>query len=580
MGNCEFISELNRLRKSSSDSIDNVEKFDDFKKYMHVTRSAEEDLKNILRCVNSSNKKTLVLLCGSAGDGKSHLLSYLKNSDAEHLIDHYTVYNDATESRAPSKTAIETLNDLLADFKDFNIGNAGKNVILAINLGVLSNLIESEYGAEFQLLKDYVEKNNILTTQININGYDSESYFQYVSFSDYNMFSLASDGVHPDYIENIMDKVFKGIEDNKFYMAYKIYCANCPLSPKCPVKKNYEYLMKKERQKFVAELLVKTTIQDKVILTTREILNFVYDILVAPEFSYTKLQKLLINDAVYLKTFLKQITPALLYDSIDLTTLMNILNKYDPLCIRTEKSDVTAIAYYASTNVEKQIGEAFSDTPYQEVVCNAEMMERINGDRLLKSQIYNLLVRIEYIDLSINQTDFSDEIYKKYLSDLYLFNAGQGRKLGSLYNMVEKGVIQWCGNDVDGNLCLDDRHSGFCLYEKVEFNANLDHMPKQSDKDRLQRFVPTIIIAFECDGNKNNIYLDIDYALYTLLFKLNKGYIQTADDRNNHADFISFVSRILQTGSLENNICVVFERGQRAVISRGMFGYKFKVVRQ
>jgi len=31
--------------------------------------------------------------------------------------------------------------------------------------------------------------------------------------------------------------------------------------------------------------------------------------------------------------------------------VLNILNKYYPLCIRTEKSDVTAIAYYASTNV-------------------------------------------------------------------------------------------------------------------------------------------------------------------------------------------------------------------------------------
>lgn len=41
MGSCKFTNELNRLRKSSSDSIDHVEKFDGFKKYMHVTRTAE-----------------------------------------------------------------------------------------------------------------------------------------------------------------------------------------------------------------------------------------------------------------------------------------------------------------------------------------------------------------------------------------------------------------------------------------------------------------------------------------------------------------------------------------------------------
>lgn len=128
MANCGFLTDLNRLRKSSSESIDNVETFDQFKKYMHVKRMAEDDLKCILRKVNEVNKKSLVLLCGSAGDGKSHLLSYLKNSDEEKLIEGYTVYNDATESSAPSKTAIETLNELLDEFKDGNLELPGKDL--------------------------------------------------------------------------------------------------------------------------------------------------------------------------------------------------------------------------------------------------------------------------------------------------------------------------------------------------------------------------------------------------------------------------------------------------------------------
>ena len=69
MNICKLTKELNRLRKSSSDSIDNVESFTQFKKYMHVIRKAEEDLRQILHSVNASGKKTLVLLCGSAGDG-------------------------------------------------------------------------------------------------------------------------------------------------------------------------------------------------------------------------------------------------------------------------------------------------------------------------------------------------------------------------------------------------------------------------------------------------------------------------------------------------------------------------------
>ena len=51
MGGCKFIDVLNRLTKSSIDSIDDANKteFDGFKKYMHVERAAEKDLKDLLQ---------------------------------------------------------------------------------------------------------------------------------------------------------------------------------------------------------------------------------------------------------------------------------------------------------------------------------------------------------------------------------------------------------------------------------------------------------------------------------------------------------------------------------------------------
>ena len=346
MKNCKFINELNRLRKSSSDSIDNVEKFDQFKSYMHVVRKMEEDLKGLLRKVNASGKKTLVLLCGSAGDGKSHLLSYLKNLDEEHLIDDYFVYNDATESSAPSKTAIETLNEFLSDYRDENLASLGQNVILAINLGVLSNFIDSKYADHFCTLRKYIENSDILTSRVNNNEYDCESNFQHISFSDYNLYSLSAEGIHADYIEKLLEKVFIADEENLFYKTYSKECLNCSLAKKCPVKLNYDYMKDKKRQRFVAELLVKTIIQDKMILTTREILNFIYDIIVSPRFSVNHFHNLCIDNSAYLKEFVKQITPALLFESADITALMNMLKRHDPLLLRIEKEIVSQKAIY------------------------------------------------------------------------------------------------------------------------------------------------------------------------------------------------------------------------------------------
>ena len=573
MGNCKFLVELNRLRKSSSDSIDNTETFDDFKQYMHVTRTAEEDLKDILRKVNASNKKTLVLLCGSAGDGKSHLLSYLKNSDEEHLIEDYIIYNDATESNAPSKTAIETLNELLEKFKDKQLENIGKNAILAINLGVLSNFIESKYGDEFSILRKYVEDNNILTTQINKKYFDEHGHFQHVSFSDYHMYSLTKNGIHAKYIEDIFKKIFSQNEENRFYQSYLFDCGQCPLSKKCPVKMNYEFLMEEKRQRYTVELLVETVIKDKVILTTREILNFIYNIMVSQNFSFTSIQKSL-DDSAYLKKFLRQITPSLLFDSMDVTALMNILNKYDPLRMRSEKADESAISYYVSSDISKEIEKRFKDIPFGRILCESSMVEKINTDKLIKSELYKLMVRVD----AFNSNDMGDKVYKNYLKDLFLYNAGIGKELGNLYGMVENALAQWCGSDEDGNLCLDDRHTDFSLYEAIEFSENLDDLPQPTDETELHRFIPYVIVSF--DGNDGDtIHLDIDYSLYELLSKLNLGYIQTANDRNNHADFISFAKRMLQTGQLTKSVSVLSQVGKKATISAGKFGYKFKVVK-
>lgn len=576
MGSCKFTNELNRLRKSSNDSIDNVEKFDEFKKYMHVTRAAEEDLKSILRAVNVSNKKSLILLCGSAGDGKSHLLSYLRNSDEEQLIENYTVFNDATESSSPSMTAIQTLNVLLDDFRDSKLEMAGKNIILAINLGVLSNFIESEYGNDFSTLKKYVENSNILTSQVNINGYDSNSYFQHVSFSDYHMYSLKEEGIHAGYIEDILEKIFTLDDKNIFYQSYQNYCVTCPLAQKCPVKNNYEYMMDLKRQKYVAELLVKVTIQDKVILTTREILNFIYDILVAQNFSFTKYQKLIVDDTLYLKEYIKHITPKLLFDSTDVTTLMNLMKKYDPLLQRTESEDALAISYYVSANISKEIKLAISDLPFGNILCNDSMIKRINSDRTLKSMIFNIMVRCQFID----DDKHHDKIYEQYLKDLYWFNAGKGEKLEPLYVMVERGIEQWCGSDGDGNLCLKESRSEFSIFETIKFKEVISHIPKPKETEELQKFITSITAAFK-DDDGGKILLDIDFSLYELIYRLNQGYIQTAEDRNNHADFISFINHILQTGSLTESLSIVSANGKKAIISRGMFGnkYKFKVVK-
>ena len=572
MGNCELVNQLNRLRKSSSDSIDAISRFDDFKKYMHVSKRVEQDLIDILNKVNSGEKKTLVLLCGSAGDGKSHLLSFLKNE--EKLLDNYIVYNDATESSSPSKTAIDTLAEALQDFTDENVDLPGKNFILAINLGVLSNFIESKYGNSFKKLHEYVITSNILTNQLNVKKYDANSPFQHVSFSDYHMYTLTEKGAVSDYLEQILEKVFSMHVNNPFYCVYEKYCRSCPISERCPVKHNFEFLMEEKIQKFIAYTLVEVVVKDKEILTTREIFNYIYDIVVPQKFNPTKIAQASTNMDLFLKEYIKGITPVLIYEYNDMSALLNHVKQYDPLLNRSEEADETAIFYYVSSDIENEIVKVMTGISYGKVFCQKSSIDRINDDKVLKAQLYNIIVRINAMLHERNDTN----VFSSFLKNLYYYNAGKIKKFGELYNLVEEAIFQWCGGEARDNICYSDLRNGVALYERIEFEPHLKNIPEDKKVEELQRFLPFITIEYE---NKESIIsLDIDYSLYELIYKLASGYIQTADDRNNHADFISFIRKMIKTGSADKELTLITEDNRRAIIEKTKFGvYKFKVVK-
>ena len=79
-----------------------------FKKYLHVDRNIQKELLELINEANNSEQSQLVLLCGSVGDGKSHLLAYV-NEEYKEIISNFKIHNDATESFDPSQTEIETL---------------------------------------------------------------------------------------------------------------------------------------------------------------------------------------------------------------------------------------------------------------------------------------------------------------------------------------------------------------------------------------------------------------------------------------------------------------------------------------
>ncbi len=578
---CSFIAELSKLRKLSVESVENTNSFDDFKRYMHVLRPVETELRKLLVDVNDSNHKTLVLLCGSAGDGKSHLLSYLRNADQEHLLDSYEVYNDATESSAPQLTSIDTLSEKLAPFNDQNYTiDDGFKMILAINLGTLNNFIESEKGKNFSALKKYVEDKEIFSSYVRDNSYQTGSVFQHISFSDYQIFALSENGVETDYLEELIGKIFQDQETNPFFKAFKEN-SNCSLCQKCPVRHNYQFLSNSIHQKALIKKIIEVVIKDKEIVSTRDILNLLYDILVHPDFDYAKMCQVATNDTQYLSEYIRYTTPMLLYEYDDISPLVNSIRRHDILKIRQADLDVDMTRFHALENIHDIFSSATDGTPYAVLndTTNIADLGGIKAD--LKKLVYRFIIRIKDLKGELPPTK-QEELFDEYIQYLFYQNSGQEKKLSKLYEATKKAIMNWDGQFDSDTICIDDSNEKFWVLEQLLLKPSI-YSNRPSTDSVVQRFSTTVKLRFrkDSDSNLETAEISMDYSLFEMISAMKEGYRPTVQDKNQHTDFVSFIQRVIEFGNKATRIVLIpkeQEHDYRVVFEKTDFGYEFKVV--
>jgi DNA phosphorothioation-dependent restriction protein DptF len=577
---CKFIGQLSRLRKLSAESVENTNTFDLFKEYLHVERQVEIELRDLLRNINANQEKCLVLLCGSAGDGKSHLISYLKNSDDEGLLNNFEPYNDATESSEPTLTSIDTLAEKLSSFNDDNLdSNDGKKMIIAINLGTLNNFIDSEKGKNFRKLKHYVLNNGIFSGYGQSGGYQVGSVFQHVSFSDYQVFSLGSNGIETTFLDLLFKKVFQKESNNPFYTSYE-ECGKCPMSARCPVRHNYEFLSEISNQKTIIERIVEIVIKDKAIVSTREVLNLIYDLMVHPDFDEKKIG-VGTSDVKYLTNYLNWSTPMLLSEYKDISLILNAIGRHDILKTRSNESDVEATRFHSLENIKEVFEKATDNTPYH-VLNNLTDISVLGGIKPdLKKIIYRFIARIN--DFGANRKDTTSQIrLREFIQYLYFQNSGNEKKLGELYKSTRRAILGWNGQFEDDYICIDDTNDQLWLLEQLQIKSVINKNA-QKNNGTIQRFSPSLILRFQKANSSTNetAELNMDFSLYELVSDMKDGYRPTVQDKNRHADFVSFVQQLIEFGNKSEKIMLVpkeSDKTYKMVFEETEFGYEFKVV--
>lgn len=576
--------ELQKLRESSKHAVAHGSSYslDSFREYLHIEREVEVQLKERIKICAQSRKGQLLLVCGNVGDGKSHVLSKLNNDLSEEMRQ-FKIHNDATEAHNPNEKSNQTLFKLLEGFQDENIINCNDKIILAINLGTLSNFLD-EYRDKFLKLEQYVKDHNILDSEVVNEDQPSEGNFQHVNFTDYHMYSLTKEGPKSKIISTLLDRIVANDPNNPIYKAYTeskaIGLENCPICL------NYEFLFVDQNRTTVADLIVQAIVKNKLIISLRALLNFFYDVIVPIGYKWENLRAYK-DQLIKLKSsdILNAFIPNYIFEHSELSVVFEKMSKLDPCSHRYAELDLELIRLINSENPEKIFKDFIGSDSINMIseqisnLLNDKIGSKAKNDILTKS-----FIRLNYFSNQTIVLEKSDPYYKQYMILLHGFNTDQIDTLERIYHLVHDAARKWYGDPNKTDMVVlhvGKKQSKYRVFKSFKAEPSIENI-QPSTRDVLTKFVQEYSLKFKIDGEEEPAKINVDYGLFKILNQIATGYLPNRKDSNNYLSFVSMINRLINQDSFKAELeidAVNIGEASDFKLSKDVFGnYKFQAL--
>jgi DNA phosphorothioation-dependent restriction protein DptF len=533
--------ELKKLQDSAQEAVENANSFSQFKEYMHVERKIQKDLEEILEKSHSETNGKLILLCGSVGDGKSHLLAYLKKHKS-HLLKDFRIYNDATESFSPNKNALETLREALIGFSDEHINNNKEKVILAINLGVLHNFITADHGEiTFNKLKDFIEESGLFSQ--NITSYKINTHFGLISFADYQSFEITEQGPVSSFYSSIMKKIFNKDDQNPFYMAYKL---DRKREYNSITHQNYLFLMDEQVQSTIIQLIIQAIVKYKLVISARAFMNFLADIIIPEDFNEEQLD---------LSNFerLERTVPNLLFTRKDRSQILKNMSELDPIHCRSSQIDQLIISLNTLNDWNEILDRYIlveTGKKWLSPFVSSDSLTDFSFDDFSKS-----LIRLSFLTNEEFSKNVTSESYVRFMNYLYSFHKGHIQTIKDFYEEIKNAIFLWKGSPKKGYIYINKPTEKFRIAQLLNLKPSIEHIKFQTE-NVLYNFKLAITLAYHGGNTDNTVFLDIDYPLYSLLLKVQNGYCPSKKDEEDAIKFVEFLEKIMEFGNKKEEVIV------------------------
>jgi len=222
----------------------------------------------------------MLVITGSAGDGKSALLSraYKRARDHDHeSLTESSIHMDATASAAKTETYDETLSRFLEDATDRMRQDQGSRSGLAINLGLAIDFFERKGNrGTFPELWDAIDASK--TKRV----HETDDVVV-LNLSHRSLYETHPERLGEGLLRSIVEKFDFSSDESPFYQAYQNEVEDCPAGDGCPLQYNAKQMTKEAVRANLSRLLAASSIVDSAYLNPRRMLDLTASIVLPGE---------------------------------------------------------------------------------------------------------------------------------------------------------------------------------------------------------------------------------------------------------------------------------------------------------
>ncbi|KXX68902.1 DNA phosphorothioation-dependent restriction protein DptF [Flammeovirga sp. SJP92] len=544
-----FKNHLDTLSISSKEAVvdgtKNSLEYDPIKKYLHVTRFVEDVLTKLTLKSYHSPLSQLILISGNVGDGKSHLLARLHELYPEEMKV-FKIKNDATESQSVDKSWKQELDEFLEGFTDEALNDTEREkskAILAINLGTLTNFLEDyQENKKYSKLQKFVDEFNLLNSSFEEVNIPDSSPFQYINLADYQLFSIREnpDEIKSKVISKLLHKITSKSDDNPFYQAFKDDYENNENKYRDPIYYNYLFISDEKTQDLITKIILSAIISDKLIVSVRQLLNFIY-LLIVPNNLASKNKNQIANTikGYDIRTYISSLTPFLIFNDEE-SFIFKSIKYFDPC--RNRNSELDQHIFKLSN--KEQIESVYNNKNLELPEFVLELINK-NSEKLADKEtraIIRLFTRLNYFrDWESNQvvTDYIIMLYYSYV------NPKSSRFKNIIKNIIN-GIYNWNGtstNKTQINIEIGKKQNEYKVSQELKIIPQLVKNGYLEADGELHRFALSLKLGF--NANRDEVFeTTIDYNLFELLYKIGNGYRPNREDKQRHLSFDVFIQQI------------------------------------